>query len=67
MGTLIAVIATIIYLSLVLWFLWSADQDTQSWDNAWDRLTHPYSLRTQVLLLVILLVWMPVLVLWDVS
>ena len=30
-------------------FIWSASKDAATWTNPWDRLTHPYSMRSKVL------------------
>jgi hypothetical protein len=63
--TVLFVLALLAWLASCAYFWHCTGQDVDSWDTPWKQFTHPYRLRTQLLLFPVLLGWMFPLLLWD--
>lgn len=63
--TVLFVLSLLAYLFVIGYFIYCTGEDARSWVTPFDQWSHPYSRKTQLLLIPVLLGWMLPIVVWD--
>ncbi len=58
MRTAAGIATLILWIASMVWFYRCASEDWDSWDNPLDQFLHPYSRKTQILLIPTLMGWL---------